>query len=375
MLDRVRVIRRKAMSGARMLDFLLSRLGEAVLAGLGGLAIGFLFGFVAQKSRFCLRAATIDFWRGSITQKVAVWVLAFSAAVVATQASILAGWLDTSGVRYLNARGSLSGAIIGGAMFGTGMVLTRGCASRLLVLSANGNLRALLSGLIFAVTAQASFRGMLSPARDTLAELWTVTSSGALDVLAATGAGNAGGLAFGLLFLLVGLSMAWRQHLTWPVGLSAAAVGLLVASGWVFTAQLAAASFEPQPVKSLSFTGPSANLLMLVLAAPGGKADFDTGLVPGVFLGSFVAALLARELKLEGFQGGQAMRRYIAGAALMGFGGMLSSGCAIGSGVTGAAVFATTAWLTLLSMWLAAGVTDRLVDRPARTVRTEAFLQ
>lgn len=32
-------------------------------------------------------------------------------------------------------------------MFGAGMIMTRGCASRLLVLSANGNLRALLSGL------------------------------------------------------------------------------------------------------------------------------------------------------------------------------------------------------------------------------------
>jgi len=241
------------------------------------------------------------------------------------------------------------------------------------VLSANGNLRALLSGLIFAVTAQASFRGLLSPARDYLAELWTSSASQVLNVLAFAGAGHDGGLALGSIFLVVGLSMAWRQHLSWGVGLSAMAVGLLVAGGWVFTSQLAAASFDPQPVKSLSFTGPSANLLMQVLASPGGRADFDTGLVPGVVIGSFLAALLARELKLEGFQGGPAMRRYIAGAALMGFGGMLSSGCAIGSGVTGAAVFATTAWLTLLSMWVAAGVTDRLVDRPERTIRTEAF--
>ena len=356
-----------------MLDFVLQTFGEALLAGFGGLSIGILFGFVAQKSRFCLRAATIDFWRGAITAKVAVWVLAFSTAVVATQAAILAGWLDTSGVRFLNARGSLSGAIIGGAMFGTGMVLTRGCASRLLVLSANGNLRALLSGLIFAVTAQASFRGLLSPVRDTLAELWTVSSSQTLNVLAWASAGNGGGLALGALFLIIGLSMAWRLHVGLGVGLSAMAVGALVAGGWVFTSQLAAASFDPQPVKSLSFTGPSANMLMLVLATPGGRVDFDSGLVPGVFLGSFIAALFARELKLEGFQGGPAMRRYIAGAALMGFGGMLSSGCAIGSGVTGAAVFATTAWLTLLSMWIAAGITDRLVDRPERTITVEAI--
>jgi len=53
-------------------------------------------------------------------------------------------------------------------------VMTRGCASRLLILSANGNLRALLSGLIFAVTAQASRSGSLTPLRDTISAWWTM---------------------------------------------------------------------------------------------------------------------------------------------------------------------------------------------------------
>ena len=63
---------------------------------------------------------------------------------------------------------------------------------------------------------------------------------------------------------------------------------------------------------------------MLVLSPPGQALKFDLGLVPGVALGAFLSAALWRELKLEGFQGGQAMRRYIAGAMLMGFGGMLA---------------------------------------------------
>lgn len=347
-----------------MFETLISRFGEAGAASIGGIVIGLAFGFFAQKSRFCLRAATIDFWRGALTEKVAVWLLAFAAAVVMTQAAILSDTLDTSGIRYLNARGSLSGAIIGGAMFGAGMVLTRGCASRLLVLSANGNLRALLSGLVFAVVAQAALRGMLSPAREFLAELWTVSNAQALDVLMWTRAGAGGGLMFGVIWLAVGLSMAWRQRLSLSVWLSALAVGGLVAAGWWFTSQMASVAFDPQPVRSLSFSGPSANLLMMILATPTGRLDFDAGLVPGVVIGSFASALLARELKLEGFQDARAMRRYIAGAALMGFGGMLAGGCAIGAGVSGAAVFATTAWITLLSMWLAAGLTDRIVDAP-----------
>jgi uncharacterized membrane protein YedE/YeeE len=48
----------------------------------------------------------------------------------------------------------------------------------------------------------------------------------------------------------------------------------------------------------------------------------------------------------------------------MGFGGMLAGGCAVGAGITGGAVMATTAWVALLCMWLAAGLTDALIDKP-----------
>lgn len=38
------------------------------------------------------------------------------------------------------------------------------------------------------------------------------------------------------------------------------------------------------------------------------------------------------------------------GAVLMGFGGMLAGGCAIGAGVTGGSIFTGTAWLALFCM-------------------------
>jgi uncharacterized membrane protein YedE/YeeE len=52
----------------------------------------------------------------------------------------------------------------------------------------------------------------------------------------------------------------------------------------------------------------------------------------------------------------------------MGFGGMLAGGCAVGAGISGAAVFTLTAWVTLLAMWAGATVADRLIDQhPAHT--------
>jgi uncharacterized membrane protein YedE/YeeE len=148
----------------------------------------------------------------------------------------------------------------------------------------------------------------------------------------------------------------------------------MIAIAWLLTFQIGSQSFEIIPVQSLSFTGPSADMLMLVLSPPGQPWDFDIGLVPGVVLGSFLAGLWGKELKLEGFKDGHSMRRYIAGALCMGFGGMLAGGCAVGAGVSGAAVFALTAWLALIGMWLGAGLTDHLVDRPRKLEERPAVL-
>ena len=76
---------------------------------------------------------------------------------------------------------------------------------------------------------------------------------------------------------------------------------------------------------------------------------------------------MRREFKVEGFKDGYSMVRYICGAVLMGFGSMLAGGCAVGAGMTGGAIFALTAWLSLLGMWAGAGLMDRLLDEPVST--------
>ena len=103
--------------------------GEHSVLAAGGAAIGLAFGFLAQRSRFCLRAAVIEFWHRRFGDKLTVWLLAFSAAVIGVQLLSLAGWLDTTNARQIATRGSLSGALVGGLVFGAGMVLTRGCAT------------------------------------------------------------------------------------------------------------------------------------------------------------------------------------------------------------------------------------------------------
>ena len=345
---------------------LMEWLGEPWTLGLGGLLVGVAFGFFAQRSRFCLRSAVIEFARGHHGGKLTVWLFAFATAVTATQLLSLLGWFDAADARQIAARGSLSGAAIGGALFGMGMILARGCSSRLLVLAAQGNLRSVMSGLIFAVAAQSAWTGMLSPLRETISGWWTVDGGPARDLIERTGIGHGGAFVFGLVWLGAAVVWARRQKVpAWGFG-GAVGVGLAIAAAWWFTYSVASQGFDPHPIQALSFTGPSAEVLTRVLFVSDKPANFDMGLMPGVVLGSFLAAALFGELKLEGFEGGASMRRYIVGAIAMGFGGMTAGGCAVGAGLSGAAVFTMTSWVTLCAMWAAAAITDRLVDqRPA----------
>ena len=64
----------------------VERPGTGAVLAVGGAVIGALFGFFAQRSRFCLRAAVIEFWHGKFAEKLSVWLLAFASAINALQA-------------------------------------------------------------------------------------------------------------------------------------------------------------------------------------------------------------------------------------------------------------------------------------------------
>ncbi len=330
---------------------LVERLGENPTAAVFGLITGIIFGIAAQRSRFCLRAAVVEFGRGSMNDKVAVWLLTFSTAVVWVQGAQLLGLIDTTEARMMAVPGSWSGAVIGGLIFGGGMVLARGCSGRLLVLAATGNLRSVVSGLIFAVVAQMSLTGWLAPIRDYLAALWITSGGRNMDLLAAMHLPQEAGLILGGLTAVLALELSRRNQIGLRRLVFASGVGFAAAVGWALTYALSQVAFDPVQIESLTFTGPSANTLMFFLDR-NAILEFDIGLVPGVVLGSFAAALVTKEFQFQGFEGPSPMRQAMIGAVLMGFGGMLAGGCAIGAGVSGGSIFAGTAWLALFCMWI-----------------------
>jgi uncharacterized membrane protein YedE/YeeE len=242
------------------------------------------------------------------------------------------------------------------------MILARGCASRLLVLSATGNLRAIVTGLVLTLVAQAALRGVLAPAREGLASLWLIEGGTARDLLSLLGMSAGVAAAIAGIALLVSLMLA-RRNLVQPTrAIAAALVGGAVALGWLLTYSIAQVSFEVVPISSITFTGPATDTLMGLVDNLSLPWSFGVGLVPGVFAGSGLMALATREAKIERFGPDTPMERYLIGAVLMGFGSMLAGGCAVGAGMAGGSVFAVTGWLAVFCMWIGAMATHRLLD-------------
>ncbi len=353
------------------METLLEAYGEAaVLFAFGGF-VGLIFGAAAYRSEFCLRAATIEVANGQFGKRLSIWLVAFCAAVFGVQSAIAMDWLAVTDARQIANIGSLSGAIIGGLMFGVGMVLARGCASRLLVLSATGNLRAIITGLVLTIVAQASLTGILSPLRLTLSGLWSVSGGSARDILAIIGLNATGAASIATACLVGSLIFAVRSNVSKLKIISAGIVGLAVALGWVGTYQIGQASFEIVSVSSVTFSGPSSDTLMALVSSQNVPLGFGLGLIPGVAIGSASVAILTGGFHIARFGQDTPMEKYLIGACLMGFGSMLAGGCAVGAGMSGGAIFSLTAWVAVGCMWIGAMLTHLLL-RPALTARITA---
>tara|TARA_R110000850_G_scaffold53553_9_gene128365 strand:- start:256 stop:1335 length:1080 start_codon:yes stop_codon:yes gene_type:complete len=348
-----------------MLETWIDQWGDGAVLAVAGALTGVLFGVMAQHSKFCLRAATVEVAEARFGPRLSIWLIAFTAAVFAVQAAIATGFLDVSQARPLAATGSMSGAIIGGLMFGCGMILARGCASRLLILSATGNLRALITGLVLTLVAQASLRGALSPAREWMGSLWLVQGGEGRNMLSQIGMGAPLAAVLAGAGLVAALILSRKRLVPSSEALAGAGVGVAVGLGYILTYAIAQTSFEPIAISSVTFTGPSTDTLMGLVNEAELPWGFGLGLVPGVFVGAAGMALLRGEAQIQRFGADTPMERYLVGAVLMGFGSMLAGGCAVGAGMSGGSIFAVTAWVALFCMWIGAMVTHMLLLRPA----------
>ena len=151
----------------------------------------------------------------------------------------------------------------------------------------------------------------------------------------------------------------------------AAVIGLVPVLGWATTSVLLMDEFDPLEVQSAAFTLPWTDALFWTLASSAVQAGFGTGLIGGVLLGSFLSALVRGELQMQGFEDAPQMRRYLAGATLMGFGGVLAGGCTVGAGLSGSSALSLAALLALGSITIGATVFSRIGGIRAAAVAAE----
>lgn len=319
---------------------------------LTGAALGVTFGVLAERTRFCLRRAIA----GPVRERSAamgVWASALVVALAGTSALLAFGLIDLADHRWLAGRLPVLAIMAGGIAFGFGMVLARGCASRLTVLAGTGNLRALTVVIVFAVVAHATLKGALAPFRAALASY--AIDIGAYASLAALPGGTlawAGALGLALLALVV-RSGARAGDIA-----GGALIGALVPLGWLATGWLLRDDFDPIPVESIALTSAGTETLFWWIASSAIQPTFGVGFLAGVIAGSATSAALAGRWKTVGFTDDVPTSRYLAGGALMGFGGVLAGGCTVGAGLSGVSTLSVAAILALASI-VAGGVLAR----------------
>ncbi|MBK5261215.1 MAG: YeeE/YedE family protein [Peptostreptococcaceae bacterium] len=111
---------------------------------------GSCFGFVLQKSRFCFTASFRDPWISgstSITKAIMIALAVTTIGFTAIKYGAFAKGLPIPGMGYVVPVGIST--IVGGTMFGTGMVIAGGCASGTLMRVGEGFMMQMLALVFF----------------------------------------------------------------------------------------------------------------------------------------------------------------------------------------------------------------------------------
>lgn len=318
------------------------------------LIVGALFGLFAERTKFCFRRSLVGEDRRAAA---GVWLTALATALIGTQTAVYAGLISFDDHRFMSSDLPWLAILSGGLLFGAGMVLTRGCVSRLTVLTGSGNLRALTVLLIFAITAHATLKGVLAPLRTSLGAVTMPLENASLP-------GNA--LVWTAVIALAALIFAARSGNRVGLLSLAALLGLLVPAAWVGTGFVLYDDFDPVALQSLSFTAPAAETLFWAVASTSIPAGFGAGLVGGVLAGAALSAIAFKSFSWVSFTSPRETGRYALGAVMMGVGGVLAGGCTVGAGLAGVPTLSVAAVLAIASIAVGALALNALLNMAPR---------
>ena len=329
---------------------------------ISGFLIGLAYGGVGLLSNFCLLSGLRGWWAVGDGRLIRTYALAVGIAIAATELLAAGGFVDLGKSIYLQPTFSAPLMLLGGVLFGYGMVMANGCASRALVLLGRGNLRSFVVVLVIGVTAQMTLKGLIAPARMVVlhASQTTATVTSLPALLSSLGLHGVAAQVLAVVATSAALVIFALSHLPFRRSFgqvsSGLVVGLLIAAGWFVTGYLGADDFNPAPVTSLTFIAPTADTVQYAMLSTGLTVSFGIVTVAGVFVGSLVTALASGRFQWEGYSSPRHMLRSAGGAALMGAGGAMAYGCSIGQGLTGLSTLALPSFVAVGGILLGAAI-------------------
>src|SRR5690349_21657275 len=144
--------------------------------------------------------------------RMRMWVMAIGVAMIGFNAMVWLGWVDAGKSIYASPRLNWLSAIVGGAMFGFGMVLASGCGSKTLVRIGGGNLKSLVVFVVLGVAAFATLKGATAVVRVNTVDALGVTLQGGQDLpslLSSSSGWSKGATALVLGIVIGGALLAW----------------------------------------------------------------------------------------------------------------------------------------------------------------------
>ena len=333
-----------------------------------GFILSVIFGAIAQRSHFCTMGAVSDIVTMGDWTRMRMWGMAVGVAMIGFAVLVAAGQIDPAKTIYASNRLIWLSALVGGAMFGFGMVLASGCGSKTLVRVGGGSLKSVVVFVVMGVAAFATLKGITAVARVATVDRVAIdfTTQAALPNWLASAMGLSPATAGLVLALLIGLGLLWWalsgsgfvgfNNLLGGLGTGAVITGLWWVSGHMGyvaehpeTLQETFLATNSGRTEALSFVAPFAYTLDWFMFFSDKNKVLTLGIVSvfGVVAGSALVSLASRSFRWEGFRDAKDTANHLIGAVLMGVGGVVAMGCTVGQGLSGISTLSAISFIAV----------------------------
>lgn len=311
---------------------------------LMGALVGLAFGYALQRGRFCVNTAFRDVLVLRNSRLLRAWALAVVVQLIGLQIVLALGWFNPDIPPFW-----WPANVVGGLLFGMGMVLAGGCASGTCYRVGEGMLGSFVALLGFGLMTVIVDQGALHPLQDVLrTPLGMGESAPPLTLSGLIGLPSwaiAGALSLGVLaWIACERKIAARRG--WPWLVTGLAIGTVAIVAWL-------SSSATGRYYGLSVTGPIRSLFQYLISGDAGFLDWGSYMLLGLIAGAGLGGWLYGERKLRVPQPGRLLQS-LGGGLLMGVGAQVAGGCNIGHSLTGLAVLSSASLLTTVAIVLGA---------------------